>query len=203
MPLKCTQVCHLCEQSLSLAAQSTKLLLLRVTFFFHLTEQCFGLVDRPSCILFSLTHSKAILTAELPLNGCLTSPVHVFASLSGAHNFLHTQYCTAVSDPWYVSHSCPVHATMGRCLYITCVMVHPGDVACFTIAGGGGFVLSGDTDGALQTWCAVDGQAICARPGAHSGGVACLAFIEPILVWLSFCCSNSQCSWYLSLKLQE
>ncbi|BDA41161.1 probable apoptotic protease-activating factor 1 at N-terminal half [Coccomyxa sp. Obi] len=93
---------------------------------------------RPSCILFSLTHSKDILTAELPLKGCLRSNVHVFATLSG-------------------------------------------DVACFTITSGGAFVLSGDANGGLQIWCAVDGEAICARPRAHSGAVACLAFLEPNL----------------------
>ncbi|CAL8466554.1 g6090 [Coccomyxa elongata] len=93
---------------------------------------------RPSCILFSLTHSKDILTAELPHNGCLTSDVHVFATLSS-------------------------------------------EVACFTVADGGAFVLTGDANGGLQTWCAVDGGAICARPGAHSGAVACLAFLGSIL----------------------
>lgn len=56
-------------------------------------ERCVALVGRPSCILFSLTHSKDILTAELPLDGCIRSNVHVFATLPSArpspHRALH------------------------------------------------------------------------------------------------------------------
>lgn len=75
---------------------------------------------------------------------------------------------------------------MITCLQFPCVLVHSGDVACFTVADGGAFVLTGDSNGGLQTWCAVDGGVICTRPGAHSGAVACLAFLDPILVRVMF-----------------